>query len=163
RLDRSRHHAADHAVQYPLEHRAGDLRPAVEHVDLAAGGGAGDAALSADVRAPRRACPRRRSGPDDAHARSGLGHVDGRRNEPDLCSSTTETWTTMAAEQVSRLYHSTAVLLPDARVLVAGGGALPGSAIDQTSAEIYSPPYLFRGTRPTITSASYTLQYGAHF
>ena len=34
---------------------------------------------------------------------------------------------------------------------MAGGGALPGRATDQTNAEIYSPPYLFKGPRPTIT------------
>ena len=63
-----------------------------------------------------------------------------------------------------RLYHSTALLLPDGRVLMAGGGALPGSiAVDQKNAEIYSPPYLFKGARPTITAAPATMQYGATF
>lgn len=33
-----------------------------------------------------------------------------------------EKWTTMAPEQIGRCYHSTAVLLPDARDLSAGGG-----------------------------------------
>ena len=57
-----------------------------------------------------------------------------------------------------RLYHSTALLLPDGRVLMAGGGALPGSiAVDQKNAEIYSPPYLFKGARPTITAAPATM------
>ena len=31
-------------------------------------------------------------------------------------------WKTLAAEQVTRQYHSTALLLPDGRVLSAGGG-----------------------------------------
>jgi hypothetical protein len=57
-------------------------------------------------------------------------------------------WTTMASISVYRGYHSTALLLPDGRVVSAGG--------EQTgaSAEIYSPPYLFNGPRPTITSVS---------
>jgi hypothetical protein len=57
-------------------------------------------------------------------------------------------WTTMASISVYRGYHSTALLLPDGRVLSAGG--------EQTgaSAEIYSPPYLFNGPRPTIASVS---------
>ena len=65
----------------------------------------------------------------------------------------TETWTTVASLQNGREYHSTALLLPDGRVLMAGGGGLPGRATDQKNAEIYSPPYLFKGARPTITSA----------
>ena len=58
----------------------------------------------------------------------------------------TETWTTVDSLTNGRLYHSTALLLPDGRVLMAGGGALPGSiAVNQRNAEIYSPPYLFKG------------------
>ncbi|HKO31913.1 MAG TPA: galactose oxidase early set domain-containing protein [Nitrospiraceae bacterium] len=34
---------------------------------------------------------------------------------------------------------------------------------DQLSAEIYSPPYLFKGARPTINSAPGTIQYATHF
>ena len=75
----------------------------------------------------------------------------------------TETWTTVDALQNGRLYHSTALLLPDGRVLMAGGGALPGRAVDQKNAELYSPPYLFKGARPTITTAPGTIEYGAGF
>ena len=76
----------------------------------------------------------------------------------------TETWTTVDSLQNGRLYHSTALLLPDGRVLMAGGGQLPGSiAVDQTNAEIYSPPYLFKGARPTISSAPATASYGSSF
>jgi galactose oxidase len=65
----------------------------------------------------------------------------------------TGAWTTMASITVYRGYHSTALLLPDGRVLSAGG--------EQTgaSAEIYSPPYLFKGTRPAITSAPSRVKY----
>ena len=49
-------------------------------------------------------------------------------------------WTVGDEAQVPRLYHSTALLLPDGRVLSAGGGA-PGPIVN-TDAEIYSPDYL---------------------
>ena len=54
-----------------------------------------------------------------------------------------ETWTTMASAQIPRLYHSTLVLLPDGRLLSTGGNGY-------TQPEVYEPPYLFAGPRPTI-------------
>jgi hypothetical protein len=53
----------------------------------------------------------------------------------EVWSPTTGTWTTLASMVTPRLYHSTALLLPDARVLVAGGGSDAGVA-DQPTAEI---------------------------
>jgi len=68
-----------------------------------------------------------------------------------------ETWTRLASMQRPRIYHATAALLPDARILVAGGETLhPG----EQNAEVYSPPYLFRGPRPTLTSAPSSASYG---
>jgi len=51
------------------------------------------------------------------------------------------------------------LLLPDGRVLSAGGGHI-GTLPSYYSAEIYSPPYLFKGPRPTITSAPDSVPYG---
>jgi len=78
---------------------------------------------------------------------------------PELWSPTTQVWTAMAPLQDPRMYHSIAVLLPDGTVLSAGGGR-NSPAVDYPTAQIYSPPYLFKGTRPTITSAPSTTTYG---
>ena len=69
----------------------------------------------------------------------------------------------MAAMQTPRLYHGTALLLPDGRVLVAGSGRPDGNGQNQFSAEIFSPPYLFKGPRPTITSAPTQISHGSTF
>jgi hypothetical protein len=82
--------------------------------------------------------------------------------EAELWSPATESWQTLAPMTVPRLYHGSALLMPDARVLVAGSGGLSG-ARDQLSAEIYSPPYLFKGARPTITAAPDRVDYGRAF
>ena len=74
----------------------------------------------------------------------------------------TETWTEVDALQNGRQYHSTALLLPDGRVLMAGGGAV-GGGTDIKNGEIYSPPYLFKGPRPLITSSPASMSYGATF
>ena len=86
-------------------------------------------------------------------------------------------WTTMAKAAVDRCYHSTAVLLPDATVLSAGGGEFnptvtPGQENDpkdtHKDAQIFSPPYLFRANgapadRPDITTAPAEVTYGDTF
>src|SRR5437870_8208170 len=69
----------------------------------------------------------------------------------------TGTWKTMASLTVFRGYHSIAALLPDGRVLSAGG------EFGGASAEVYSPPYLFTGSRPTITWAPTSIAYGQAF
>ncbi|MGH9176708.1 MAG: galactose oxidase-like domain-containing protein, partial [Vicinamibacterales bacterium] len=70
------------------------------------------------------------------------------------------TWSTMASMQDRRMYHSTALLLPDGRVLAAGGGRT-APAPDFLTGQIYSPPYLFNGPRPTISNAPTATSYGA--
>ena len=101
-------------------------------------------------------------------------------------------WSQMAPHQETRVYHSTALLLPDGRVLVAGGG-LPAASGETASgvlcmgsnenlftckhyghktAEIFSPPYLFESdgagaakpaVRPAITSVPASVAYGQQF
>ena len=68
-----------------------------------------------------------------------------------------------------RLYHTTALLLPDARVSVAGSGEPAATGLtDDLTAEIFSPPYLFKAdgtpaTRPVISSVPAKLTYGTPF
>ena len=82
----------------------------------------------------------------------------------EIWNPATETWSTMAAMQTRRVYHSTALLLPDGRVFVGGGGRPAATGgIENEDFEIYSPPYLFQGTRPTMTSAPATVGYGQTF
>lgn len=72
-------------------------------------------------------------------------------------------WLMGPPEVEDRTYHSVALLLPDGRVWSAGDDMHPlqpdGGASQTDTAEIYSPPYLFRGSRPRITSAPATLGY----
>jgi hypothetical protein len=80
----------------------------------------------------------------------------------EIWDPTTDTWTETASYQRPRLYHSSAILLPDGRVLLAGGGAF-APANNESNAEIFSPPYLFKGPQPTVTVAPTTLTYGQTF
>jgi Domain of unknown function (DUF1929) len=81
----------------------------------------------------------------------------------ELWSPQTQTWTTMASMVTPREYHQTAILLPDARVLVSGMGADFGQVPDEMNAELYSPPYLSKGARLTITQAPAQVSYGSNF
>lgn len=89
---------------------------------------------------------------------SGAGH-----NNPtapvfaaQLWNPATEAWTTLASATVPRLYHSSALLLPDGRVLTTGGDGY-------TDVEVFSPPYLFKGARPAISAAPASIGYGQQF
>jgi hypothetical protein len=95
----------------------------------------------------------------------GFNNAAGSVLAAELWDPETNTWTTMASMQTRRLYHSTAVLLPDGRVLSAGGGFPTGGGADfnHTDVEIYSPPYLFNGARPTITVSPTVVNHGDQF
>jgi hypothetical protein len=71
-------------------------------------------------------------------------------------------WTTLASSSIVRGYHATALLLPDGRVLHAGSGDGAG-APNQLNGELFSPPYLSRGARPTISSAPTSVGYDSQF
>jgi galactose oxidase len=80
----------------------------------------------------------------------------------EIWNPATGQWTTLASNAVTRGYHGTSLLLPDGRVLNAGSGDGAG-APNERNAEFFSPPYLFRGAQPTITSAPSEVRYGAEF
>ena len=60
----------------------------------------------------------------------------------------------MATDPVPRTYHSSALLLPDGRVMSVGDN--PGNGTFDTHISVYSPPYLFKGSRPQITNIAKT-------
>lgn len=87
-------------------------------------------------------------------------------NSAEMWNPATGTWTVGSSGTMARLYHSSALLLPDATVLVAGGGA-PGP-LNNLNAEIYYPPYLFtsggaEAVRPRIAAAPSQLVVGSSF
>ncbi|PYO70333.1 MAG: hypothetical protein DMD37_07600 [Gemmatimonadetes bacterium] len=82
----------------------------------------------------------------------GFNNPEGAVHSAELWSPATGAWTRLAANAVTRIYHGTTLLLPDGRILHTGSGDATG-AVDELSYELYSPPYLFQGPRPTITGA----------
>jgi Domain of unknown function (DUF1929)/Kelch motif len=71
-----------------------------------------------------------------------------------------DTWTNMAVQSPRRGYHSTAVLLPDGRIMSAGDTGAGGG---RQLIDFYSPPYLFQGPRPVISAAPSSVAYGNTF
>lgn len=63
----------------------------------------------------------------------------------------TGTWSLGASGAVYRGYHSTAILMQNGALLIAGGGA-PGPVNNQ-NAEVYYPPYLFTANNGTAALA----------
>jgi hypothetical protein len=80
----------------------------------------------------------------------------------ELWNPATGQWSTMASMAVPRLYHSIALLLPDGRVMVGGGGR-KGGAPDHADLQFFVPPYLYKGPRPMVSSAPAQITYGRPF
>jgi PKD repeat protein len=80
----------------------------------------------------------------------------------EIWNPATGVWTTLASNAIRRTYHSTSLLLPDGRVLHAGSGEGAGMPAERT-AELFSPPYLSNGSRPTIADAPTLVGYGTSF
>ena len=89
--------------------------------------------------------------------------------EPELWDPATGHWSVLAPESNERCYHSTALLLPDATVLSAGGGEYKPNNQDippehvHRDGQIFHPPYLFRGERPSITAGPDAAGYNSTF
>jgi hypothetical protein len=76
----------------------------------------------------------------------------------EIYNPATNTWTKAATANVNnRLYHAVALLLPDGRVITAGGN--PDRGIEERRLEIYSPAYMQK-SRPEIQGAPQTVSYG---
>jgi len=71
-----------------------------------------------------------------------------------------DAWSEMARLNYRKQYHSVAVLLPSAKVAATGGSNFGGGS---NMIEIFSPPYLFRGPRPQITTAPVQVNFGVKF
>jgi hypothetical protein len=90
----------------------------------------------------------------------------------EIWNPATDTWTVVASSPEARTYHSNALLMPDGRVLVNGGGQGGGGqqpnknpgVPDHPNADLFSPPYLSGGTRPAILGGGPALiHYQRHF
>ena len=84
----------------------------------------------------------------------------------DLYDPVANTFSSAGVNASERLYHSVALLLPDATVWLAGGN--PNRGTYNNTVEIYQPPYLFQanGTaapRPSIGSAPAAITYANPF
>jgi Domain of unknown function (DUF1929) len=68
------------------------------------------------------------------------------------------TWTHTGDSRVPRLYHSVALLTPDGKVVTAGSN--PARKTEDRRIEVYLPPYLFHGARPTLRLRTHTATHG---
>ncbi|HXM27980.1 MAG TPA: galactose oxidase-like domain-containing protein [Chthoniobacterales bacterium] len=75
----------------------------------------------------------------------------------DLYDPATGKWSSAGRTAYAHLYHSTALLLPDGRVALMGSN--PTRGVFDSHIEMYSPPYLFKGARPVISSAPARIAY----
>jgi hypothetical protein len=78
---------------------------------------------------------------------------------PEIFDPLTETWISgLPPASVPRVYHCVALLLLDGRVWNAGG--TPNQVVWELRTEIFSPDYLFAGTRPIISGTPNVGNYG---
>ncbi|MGN7253085.1 galactose oxidase-like domain-containing protein [Arthrobacter sp. SAFR-014] len=88
------------------------------------------------------------------------------RMAPEIWNPATGQWTTLAPMAIPRTYHSVALLLPDGRVFVGGGGLCGSCTTNHLDGEIFTPPYLLNAdgsprARPKIVTAPTTATTGS--
>jgi hypothetical protein len=95
------------------------------------------------------------------------GNNDSNNHNARIYHPDTNTLTYAADPTVGRNYHSEALLMPDGRVVTLGSNSLYSDVQDTTDTsfeqriEIYTPAYLFRGPRPTITDGPAAVPRGS--
>jgi hypothetical protein len=72
-----------------------------------------------------------------------------------LYNPATNVWSEMDEAPRERKYHSHALLLPTGEVMSCGW--------QNSTIEVFAPPYLFKGPRPEITTAPDEVHFGEHF
>lgn len=151
-----------------------------QRVMIMGGGAMGTAGTldEVDIIDLKAATPHYVAGPNLLHARMHLnavllpnrtvfvtGGAAGREMDPvyqsEIYNPRTNSWSPAATSRIARMYHSFALLLPDGRVLI--GGSNPPDMAAELRLELYSPPYLFGGTRPVINQAPTEIHYGGSF
>ncbi|GAA2912351.1 kelch motif-containing protein [Streptomyces mexicanus] len=110
--------------------------------------------------------------PDDTVLVSG-GSQDYRgRSDSDILQArlydpATNTFRRVADPLVGRNYHAGSILLPDGRVMFFGSDSLYGDKANtkpgtfEQRIEIYTPPYLYRDSRPSLSGGPRTIARGA--
>lgn len=100
---------------------------------------------------------------------SSRGYADNAANpvwDAEIYNPALGRWSLVDRAEVPRLYHATALLLPDARVMTAGTDSLWNPDPfhrPETRLEIFSPPYLFAGPRPVLAAAPTEIVHGRNF
>ena len=140
-------------AEHRRRRRAATRRPTARTLRLrrpqaARGLAAGRAAAPPAQLAQHRAAARRRHGRPSAAApritaRDAAFTRTCANRRVELWDQRTKRWRSGPAQREDRTYHSVAMVLPDGRVWSAGDDANPNR--DGDTAELYEPPYLFRG------------------
>ncbi|MCH5671687.1 galactose oxidase-like domain-containing protein [Streptomyces gilvus] len=100
-------------------------------------------------------------GSEDYRGRSDSNILQARIYHPD-----TNSFDRVADPLVGRNYHSGSILLPDGRVMFFGSDSLYGDKANtkpgtfEQRIEIYTPPYLYRDSRPSLSGGPQTIARG---